>query len=182
MPSIAIVGNAPGGDDVGSQVDACDEVVRFSHCNGWGGHTGSKTTIWVQRSDDSVRGPQVLQHDKETLDRVLPDVHTAYLVCDYFNHQRRWIMYNAARTCRQYPFLAARIQPLSARQLVWVHPFNHPTSGLVFLHYLLHSSLFRAWPRHLVGFSFVRLGGHAPEWEQAIVENWIVHGHFRRMP
>lgn len=156
--------------------------MRFSHCEGWDGPTGRKTTIWVQRSDESNRGPGVLRKYKETLDAILPGVHAVYVIADFCNHQRRWVRFSAAKMCRQYPFLCARVRPLSAQQLAWVLPSNHPTSGLVFLHYLLYANPFPAWTRLLAGFDFTgKLGSHDAKWEQAIVDRWIAQGHFRRM-
>ena len=182
MPTIAIVGNCPQTVDYGAQIDACDEVVRFSHCDGWNGWAGRKTTIWVQRSDESNRGPRVLHDHKAVLDRVLPNIHTVYVVADFFNDQRRWVAFSAAKMCRQYPFLCARVRPLSAKQLTWVCPNNHATNGLVFLHYVLYANPFPAWSRFLVGFDFAQyMGSHDAKWEQAIVERWIEHGHFFRM-
>ena len=43
-PSLAIVGNAPGTDDVGPAIDAAACVVRFNNAPGFGGRTGRRVT------------------------------------------------------------------------------------------------------------------------------------------
>ncbi len=187
MPSVAFVSNRPRETDVSEQIDACDEVVRFSACEGYGKTTGSKATIWVTRTDRSIRGPGVLAANKEVLDQVLPKIHTAYILHGFYNHERAQMRYDISNLCTQYPFMFARSRPLDAGPVAVIHPQGHPTAGLVFLQHVLLHDVFPGWMRHLVGFAFDREvgtgvpGSHHPLWEKAIVDGWVEQGLFTQI-
>lgn len=190
MKKIAIVSNNPTQKDNSESIDNCDEVVRFSKCVGLNKNTGTKTTIWITRSD-SWYTHHLEQHHGPHIRHCLSSCHTAYITYGFpeYNGQgviigRNVVDYNTKVVTNLCADLPINCIPVNMRSTVLLHPTKNPTNGFMLLLEIMHSQLFIDYEILLYGFDFDTnsiSSPHSPEWEQKFVEKWIEQGHFKKV-